>query len=162
MRGQLAFSIIWVLCMLYVLCITQIPGEYRINCITLLILSISNYEGLYLMVMCCPHLLYNSIPRSFTIKGPFIAACAVFWLRMYFFKLSLGQPPRFIMAGRLGRRAGGATPGRTGTGNANTVLSKGNPVPVQAAARLGLAPGKRRHPLTSGATRVYNSPHCAA
>ena len=31
------------------LCITQIPGEYRINCISLLILSILQYSGFYIV-----------------------------------------------------------------------------------------------------------------
>ena len=34
------------------LCITQIPGEYRINCISLLILIILQYSGFYIVKLC--------------------------------------------------------------------------------------------------------------
>ena len=35
-----------------ILCVTQIPGEYRINCISLLILLILQYSGFYIVKRC--------------------------------------------------------------------------------------------------------------
>ena len=94
-----------------------------------------------------------------------MAASAVHTLFQNILQAQLGATPRLIIAGSRKSESWWGNP--RADRYRQPYRTVGNPsVHVQDTpphcTALGLAPNKRRHPVTSGCHLVYNSPHCAA